>query len=349
MDDKDKKLMSVEISKLKSGYVDTTINGKKENVFVQHYLIEGLEWNITCVATLDDIKMTNKNLTNSFIIIALLSILLVSIGVHIVAKMFLKPIEGLKNTMDKIDSSSEKIRADESGPIEVSELSKHFNNMLDRIDVLMSDIQVKEKDIREYELKALASQINPHFLYNTLDTIVWMAEFNDSESVVEITSSLAKYFRLSLNQGNEIISLHDELDHVQQYLFIQKKRYGKKLNYEINNEFTCKEFKIPKLVLQPIVENAIYHGIKELDRDGKITIDVKCLEESIKVIIYDNGRGFDKNKQEKGESKRLGGVGLKNIDRRLSLYFGDGYDMNIDSKLGEYTKVTLTLPKKQNI
>ena len=128
----------------------------------------------------------------------------------------------------------------------------------------MEAVKTEEQNVRRYELRALSAQINPHFLYNTLDTIVWMAEFNDSKRVVEVTKSLAKYFRLALNQGHEQIALKDEIDHVRQYLFIQKQRYSDKLQYEIEEDESIANYKLPKLVLQPLVENAIYHSTKEM-------------------------------------------------------------------------------------
>ena len=156
-----------------------------------------------------------------------------------------------------------------------------------------------------------SAQINPHFLYNTLDTIVWMAEFNDGQRVVDLTKSLAKYFRLALNQGQEQIRLQDEIDHVRQYLFIQKQRYGDKLNYEIFEEGTLGDYQLPKLVLQPLVENAIYHGIKEMDRPGVIRVTSEIREEQVVLTIYDNGRGFALSESTDQTLLRLGGVGLK--------------------------------------
>ena len=216
--------------------------------------------------------------------------------------------------------------------------------MLDKIDGLMGEIKEKEQDIREYELKALVGQINPHFLYNTLDTIIWMAEFNDGESVVETTKSLAKYFRLSLNQGNEKISLKDEIDHVRQYLFIQKKRYGEKLNYRIEELPQFGDFVLPKLVLQPIVENAIYHGIKELNRPGNIDIVVEQKEDFLTVTVRDDGKGFEQSSVKEGMLYRLGGVGVKNVDKRLKLFFGAEYRMEICSEKDKFTEVTFFFP-----
>ena len=171
-----------------------------------------------------------------------------------------------------------------------------------------------------------------------------MAEFNDGQRVVDLTKSLAKYFRLALNQGQEQIRLQDEIDHVRQYLFIQKQRYGNKLNYEIFEEGTLGDYQIPKLVLQPLVENAIYHGIKEMDRPGMIRVTSEIREEQVVLTIYDNGRGFALSESTDQTLLRLGGVGLQNVDQRLRLQFGASYHMEINSKPNSYTKITLYLP-----
>ncbi len=163
--------------------------------------------------------------------------------------------------------------------------------MLDQIEQLMEAVKTEEQNVRAMSSE-LFTQINPHFLYNTLDTIVWMAEFNDSKRVVEVTKSLAQYFRLALNQGHEQIALKDEIDHVRQYIFIQKQRYGDKLQYEIEEDESLADYKLPKLVLQPLVENAIYMESRKLtDRHDSCTAVAE--EEQLILSIHDNGRGLN--------------------------------------------------------
>jgi len=210
---------------------------------------------------------------------------------------------------------------------------------------LTKSIVDKEQKIKKYELNSLYSQINPHFLYNTLDTIVWMAEFNESSEVVETSKSLASFFRLSLNNGEMITSLENELNHVKQYLIIQKKRYQAKLNYKIDSDLKLNDFEIPKLILQPIVENSIYHGIKELDRNGNIYIKVRQEKNDIIIVIEDDGVGFDASKINTSSNK-LGGIGLKNVDDRIKLYYGKKYGLTIDSEINKGTCVTIRLNKK---
>jgi len=172
-----------------------------------------------------------------------------------------------------------------------------------------------------------------------------MAEFNDSKRVVEVTKSLAKYFRLALNQGHEQISLKDEIDHVRQYLFIQKQRYGEKLQYEIEELSAYDNYQIPKLILQPLVENAIYHGIKEMNRQGMIRVSVYENSHQLILSIYDNGRGFVTHDTADTLLMHLGGVGLKNVNQRLQLQFGKSYHMEIKSEENTYTEIRLYFPK----
>ena len=158
-----------------------------------------------------------------------------------------------------------------------------------------------------------------------------MAEFQDSQRVVQVTKSLATYFRLALNQGKDLISLSDEINHVRQYLFIQKQRYGDKLNYEINEDSTFDKLVLPKLVLQPLVENALYHGIKEKEGQGHIRVSVQKQDSGMVIRIEDDGVGFQDASDSSQSQLKRGGVGLQNVDQRLKLHFGEHYQMKIDS------------------
>lgn len=313
--------------------------------YLKHEKIPGSGWTIVGVASLDELDIVKKSLRNTVLVTTLLAAIVATLGSFFVVKRWGRPIRQLQGVMHTIGQGEKGVRATEAGAVEIRDLAANFNRMLDKVDDLMEDVKEKEQDIREYELKALAGQINPHFLYNTLDTIVWMAEFNDSESVVDLTKSLAKYFRLSLNQGNETIALRDEIDHVRQYLFIQKKRYGDKLNYRIEEQEQAGDLVLPKLVLQPIVENAIYHGIKGLKRPGNILIRTERQEDgTVAVCIEDDGKGFSREAVKLEERTRLGGVGIANVDKRLRLYFGEAYRMEIASEENEFTRVTFFLP-----
>jgi two-component system sensor histidine kinase YesM len=217
---------------------------------------------------------------------------------------------------------------------------------------LTEELKRKEEVFHKQEMDVLYSQINPHFLYNTLDTIIWQAEFNQSEDVILTTKSLAQFFRLSLNQGEKLTTLRDEINHVKQYLYIQKQRYQEKLNYEFQVEESLLDMLVPKIILQPIVENSIYHGIRELDRDGMITLTFSKVQNSEKdfdIEIKDTGIGFqcknEKNKFPQSNKKCLGGVGLQNLHQRIQLYCGNKYGLEIHSVPLQGTIVILHLCK----
>ena len=324
---------------VKNGYV------KSKQAYVSQYQIPNSGWILIGVSSMEQLHAVQTQILWSFIGTGLFALGVCLIGIWFVLRLWIKPLRDLQATILKVGSGHSDLRANETGSPELVDLARQFNIMLDRIDQLMIAVKEEEQNVRRYELQALSSQINPHFLYNTLDTIVWMAEFNDSKRVVEVTKSLAKYFRLALNQGHEQISLKDEIDHVRQYLFIQKQRYGGKLQYEIDELSAYDNYQIPKLILQPLVENAIYHGIKEMNRQGMIRVSVYENSHQLILSIYDNGRGFVAHDTADTLLMHLGGVGLKNVNQRLHLQFGDAYHMDIQSKQNTYTEIRLYFPK----
>lgn len=324
-----------------------TNNGQQ---YVFQTKIPDTMWTLIGVSSLQGLQKIEHQTFFTFLIFGLISLVVCVIAVLFLIRYWIKPIQDLQQAIFQIRNGKNHLRVKEHGAVEIKSLTNQFNKMLDANDHLMNEIKENEQSIRQYELQALSSQINPHFLYNTLDTIVWMAEFNHSQKVVDVTKSLARYFRLALNHGNEEISLHDELDHVRQYLFIQKQRYADKLNYDIDETVDCQLFIVPKLIIQPIVENAIYHGIKEVSRNGLIQITVSEDSSFMIVEIYDNGAGFEQNADLPDKPyHKTGSIGLKNVDQRLRLYFGFEYHMKIESKKGEFTKITLYLPKNRSL
>lgn len=233
---------------------------------------------------------------------------------------------------------------------EIEHLGTSFKVMLQRIKELMKQTKEDQAAIRRSELKALQAQINPHFLYNALDAIVWMAESKKHDKVVLMTSALAKYFRISLSKGKEVIQVKDEIEHIKNYLVIQKIRYDKKLEYTIDVDQDILKYDILKLVLQPLVENSIYHGIKNLPGGGTVEIVGKQVDDKILLQVKDNGVGIPEERlenilQSESEDKvRTGGVGLKNVHERIQLYYGEAYGLSIESKVNVGTTVNVWLP-----
>ena len=315
-----------------------------EDFFVHKIPIENSDWVLVGVSSFSRFKEDSVKLLGVVSIVGIVSLLMCMVGIFVVIRYQLLPVKKLGQVMKRVEDGDTTVRAEQKGAQEFQVLASTFNQMLERIEFLMKEEKEQEALTRIYELKALTSQINPHFLYNTLDTIIWMAEFQDHQKVVDITKALSNYFRLSLNAGEEIVTLRQELEHVRQYLFIQKERYGDKLEYHIDELDGIPELTLPKIVLQPLVENAIYHGIKESERPGKITVTVSKRDTFIDICIADNGVGMEENTTSK---KELGGVGLRNIQERLTLFFGESFSMEIQSEPNVYTKVYLHLPLKE--
>ena len=311
---------------------------KNKDTYLYETQIENTNWNLRSLANTNDLVTLKKNFSHIVIIIFLVSLAFSSIITFIVITKILRPLIKLENHMQNFENNLREFHLSEKTGYEVQNLVEHFNVMVEKI-----------KYLREYEIKALHSQINPHFLYNTLDTIIWMAEFEDNEKVISITKSLANYFRLSLSNGHEKIPLKDEIMHTKEYLFIQKQRYEDKLSYFFNIEDeSLLSIEVPKIIIQPIVENSIYHGIKNLSGNGIITIDVYRENSTVNISVKDNGIGFEKAKQFK--KSKTGGVGFQNVDKRIKFYYGKNYGVfiNKDSKT-KGAEVVIKIPFKSSL
>ncbi|WP_374122588.1 sensor histidine kinase [Leptotrichia hongkongensis] len=310
---------------------------KNKDTYLYETQIENTNWNLRSLANTNDLVTLKKNFSHIVIIIFLVSLAFSSIITFIVITKILRPLIKLESHMQNFENNLREFHLSEKTGYEVQNLVEHFNVMVEKI-----------KYLREYEIKALHSQINPHFLYNTLDTIIWMAEFEDNEKVISITKSLANYFRLSLSNGHEKIPLKDEIMHTKEYLFIQKQRYEDKLSYFFNIEDErLLSIEVPKIIIQPIVENSIYHGIKNLSGNGIITIDVYRENSTVNISVKDNGIGFEKAKQFK--KSKTGGVGFQNVDKRIKFYYGKNYGVfiNKNSKT-EGAEVIIKIPFKSS-
>ena len=337
--DPDKLAQLLEIQSAGDGY------DKASNLLTCQTQIEKTGWTMVGVVSLDTLKMLERQLFEAVLLTGgLLFIAVLLIGILFTRRLS-TPMADLERGMNEIEKLAE-VRIRKNSFYEVELLAGNYNRMIHRIRILMDEISDKEKTLRHAELNALVSQINPHFLYNTLDTIVWMAEFNDSTRVIALTKSLAAFFRLSLSGGRELITVGDELEHVRQYLYIQKERYGDKLNYTIHAPEEVLDYTVPKIILQPIAENSIYHGIKPLDRPGQITITVQEEGEKLIFTVSDNGAGCRPDAAVADTPSLPGKVGLKNVDERLKLYYGPGYGVTIHSAPGAGCRVELTVGKQ---
>ncbi len=240
---------------------------------------------------------------------------------------------------------------------EITELGMSFNIMIGKIRELLDAKINEQENLKKAELRALQAQINPHFLYNTLDTIVWMAEANKTADVIEIVRALSSFFRIALSKGKDWISIRQEIEHVASYLTIQKMRYRDILDYKIEIDEDILDGTILKLTVQPLVENALYHGIKNKRNGGAITVRARRTDHDLILLeVHDDGVGFtpyklariqaDMDSDSDAITLKDGGFGLENVNKRIKLFYGKQYGLTVDSQYQEGTRVTLAIPLK---
>jgi two-component system sensor histidine kinase YesM len=262
-----------------------------------------------------------------------------------------RPIRKLSEVTNQVAGGNFDVRFDERSSAEVSMLSDSLNTMIDKINELLEQVKTEQTRLRKAEFEVLQAQINPHFLYNTLDAIVWLAEAGESKKVVSMVESLSEFFRTSLNQGKDIIAIKEEIQHVSSYLKIQQVRYQDILTYEIDIPDELHRYTIPKITIQPIVENALYHGIKNKRGQGMIKIEGQKHEDFFTIKISDNGIGISPERLEQVRDGIKNKVptqndiyGLYNVNERIRLNFGENYGISIESIYGEGTVVSIILP-----
>ncbi|MFP3043211.1 sensor histidine kinase [Treponema primitia] len=284
--------------------------------------------------------------------------LMISMGISIILTWRIsRPIKDLRQSMRDVEKGNFDVVADIRSSNEIGELGKDFNIMVGEIKKLLNRVTQEQEQKRKSELNALQMQINPHFLYNTLDSVIWMAEGGKEQDVIAMSSALARLFRLSISKGKEIIDVASEIEHVKNYLTIQKIRYKDRLDYRIEVDEDIMHFKIVKIILQPLVENAIYHGIKNNSVAGAVIITGCRTERGMDLAVRDDGAGMDRDTLERVRARlvrgntadppspgRGSGVGVGNVDERIKLYFGAEYGLEFESREDEGTTVFIHLP-----
>ncbi|MCL6602312.1 MAG: sensor histidine kinase [Paenibacillus sp.] len=327
-------------------YLDES-TGEKRFITVRTLAQTG--WKIVGVAYYDEIVTTKRDLNQflaGFLSVVILCVTIVSV---LLSALIASPIRKLERTVKLVGEGDLNTPIDVSGAYEVEQLSKRFNLMLQRIRQLMDQIIYEQETKRKGELEVLQSQINPHFLYNTLNSVIRLAERGKTEEVVTMIQSLSKFFRISLSKGKNIITVQEELDHIRHYLVIQSFRFKNKFKFDISADEEVLNYQTIKLILQPIVENALYHGIEMMPDEGLICIRAELEEGNVVISISDNGLGMSNETLHgilTGGSKSGGGsgVGVRNVNERIGLYFGREYGLSFESEIEEGTTVTITFP-----
>ena len=344
----------IETKKLVLGSTGVTINHQSFNLYIS--TITNTGWKVSVFTNNSQIYSVLYN----FIIIVIITILLLSILyifiVYVIVKQVTYPLYRLQAEMNKVKDLNYEVNRSKlkKGSKEIIQLDATFNEMMRRIRYLADKLLQEQENQRKSELKALQNQINPHFLYNTLDSIIYMIDKGENQKAEEMIVALSKFFRISISRGKAIIPLKDEVEHVRNYLLIQKIRFGDQFTYSINVDPSLYQYSCIKLILQPLVENAIEHGLNDNESGGQIEIIGTQNESYIILKIKDNGYGISEDKLEQiyksfHDDSIHQGVGLKNVYQRIKIYYGDEADIKIDSLFDEGTIISIYIPKKKAV
>ena len=279
---------------------------------------------------------------------ALIFVAALAVG-WVLSRLLSRPLQQLENAMEAFEQDADHFAFHAvRGTREVQNLSDSFDHMVGRIQQLMTTVREEEIDLRKTELKALQAQINPHFLYNTLDSIAWMCERGKNADAVQMVHALARLFRISISRGHELIPIEKELQHAEAYLQIQKYRYKNQFTYHFTVDEGCLHCLCNKITLQPIIENAIVHGLDLMVDAGHIEITVRPDGGDILLIVADDGIGMEPEQVAallQNEPSDRTGIGVKNVNDRLRIYFGPEYGLSITSAPYEGTTVTIRTPR----
>lgn len=339
-----KEEMTGELKSLSDGSYTRT------NVIYTLHTLENCNWRVVGVSYVDELITGRVEGMIRICVILLFLVLVTAILIGILfSKVFAQPAKRLTGAMEAFEKETEDFQfVTVRGTSEISALSDSFGHMVVRIQELMEQVRQEEITLRKTELNALQAQINPHFLYNTLDSIAWMCEEDRTKEAVEMVNALARLFRISTSRGHELITLEKEVEHAKSYLKIQNYRYKNQFAYEFDVEESCLSYLCNKITLQPIIENAIYHGIDRMVDEGYIKICIREEEMAIRMTVTDNGVGMSEEQCQEILHREAGdrtGIGIKNVNDRIRIYFGEEYGLHITSELDEGTCVEIRIPK----
>lgn len=324
-----------------------TLN-KTEYIVSSHEFRKG-KYKLVGIIPLEELLKDSKKISYLIFTLSVLCVISVISGSIVLSKVITKPIVNLKNKMLYIQEGNLDVEFENLSMDEIGLLSYGFQQMIFKVKELMENLEYEHKKKREIELTLLHAQIKPHFLYNTLDVIYALSELGRPKDVQKTTKALADYYRIVLSKGEELISIRDEIKNVNDYLSIQKLRYSDVFDYEIDIDSNIKEYIISKLTLQPLIENAIYHGLKNKPTFGQLRVVGFVENRNIIIKVWDNGVGIPKERLKMLFIKSINNnnkksFGLYNVDARLKLIFGEEYGLTVVSQECKYTEITITIP-----
>ncbi len=338
---------SEKIAKCKDGIYEDFFQGEHRKVVVDTISYTG--WKLVGVIPYSTFTSRMINLRYFIVLLFIVMIMMLLLVNRLVSNRISRPIRMLNESVSSYEAG-EKPQIYIGGSQEIRHLSNSIQRSYEQIDELMNEIVLEQNQRRKSELDALQSQINPHFLYNTLDSIMWMVEGERNDEASFMISQLAKLFRVSLSKGHTVISIRDELQHARSYMNIQKVRYKDAFEVEFDVDEELQDYCTAKLILQPLLENSINYGIDQMDDCGHISVHVKKVGDEIWLSVKDNGVGMTEEEvdgallEEKSINKHGSGIGLVNVNNRVQILFGKQYGIFIESELDEGTEVFIKIP-----
>lgn len=312
--------------------------------------VAGSDWRVVGVSYMDDlVNQSVREMIQLLLLLAIITLITALFTSWLLSQLLDRPLRRLASAMEHFEASADHFTYHPvGGTREVQELSCSFGHMVMRIQQLMNTVREEEVNLRKTELKALQAQINPHFLYNTLDSIAWMCEQGRNADAVNMVHALAKLFRISISKGHELIPIAKEIEHAESYLQIQKYRYKNRFTYHFHVDSSCLEYLCNKITIQPFLENAINHGLDLMVDEGRIDVSVFQGGDDILFHVEDNGVGMSQEQIDAIMAqgpKEHGGIGIRNVNDRLQIYFGKEYGVKISSQLDMGTCVEIRMPK----
>ncbi|MCF0147453.1 MAG: sensor histidine kinase [Clostridium sp.] len=338
-----------EAAKFEDGNHIEKFEGSKRLVTVKTVGYTG--WKLVAISPMSDVTAGYYEFRIFAIFIMIFAIfILISINMFVSSRIA-NPIKDLETAVKEFENGVANLNITENGSYEVQHLAKAIKSMLNQMNILMENIMIEQESKRKSELNALQAQINPHFLYNTLDSIIWMIENEKYDGSIVMVSALARFFRISLSKGKNVITVKDELEHARNYLTIQNIRYKNKFSYSIESDENTLNLTSIKLIVQPLIENAIYHGMEYMSGDGDILVKSYKKENDLYIDIIDNGLGMPQEVADKlliekvnNGQKKGSGIGLRNVHERIKLYFGNEYGLEVYSEPDEGTTIRIHMP-----
>jgi two-component system sensor histidine kinase YesM len=315
-------------------------------------------WILISAVSMEDMLSVQSNLSLEFLVLFVIAGIMVYFLSYFYGKQNSKRIKALASQIRVVESGNFNVNCIVDSADEIGDLQASFNYMVRQINNLMKEQYQLGKNLNAMEMRVLQAQINPHFLYNTLDLISWAAKRNDMDAVCDIVLNLSKFYRISLSKGSDYITIANEVEHVRLYVQLQNLRFSKKIELVTEVDKELENYRIMKLLLQPIVENSILHGIANSDKEnGVVYLSVKLQNGNIRIVIEDNGIGMDQTtiyrlmtyNEIDIEGQYTGGYGLKNVIGRLKLYYDNKAQINFDSTPGQGTSVTILIPIMQEL